>query len=172
MATTTTVHSDPDESLARVLRDAARDEAPPEAVLARVIALRSPLSELTRQAGALWRRLIAQPVHEATGQAPAMALRAAGAAAQRGLYRAEDCEVDLRVSAHGLQWAVTGQLFGHTGAARVTIDGDDFDAAVDVDATGEFAFADLPAARYTVTVKTGGLHIVIPGLEVGPGTSL
>jgi hypothetical protein len=157
-----------DDALAALLREALRDPAAPPEVLARAIALRSPLREAARRAAAAVRRLIAAPVFDAGGAfAPVAGVRGAGAMPRQLLFRAEACEVDLRLSAQGAAWTVAGQVFGAEGAREVVLSGSAGARSAALGPTGEFSFAGLAAGRYELTVRTPELDIVIPALEVG-----
>lgn len=157
-----------DDALAALLREALRDPAAPPDVLARAIALRSPLREAVRKAAAAVRRLIAAPVFDAAGGfAPAAGVRGAGVSPRQLLFRAEACEVDLRIAAQGAAWILTGQVFGTEGAREVVLSGSEGARTAVLGPTSEFSFPSLAAGRYELTVKTPELDIVIPAVEVG-----
>lgn len=159
---------DSDEELAARLRDAARDPAPPPDVLARAIALRSPLREAARRTAAAVRRLIAEPVFDAAaGLGAAAGVRSIGIAGRQLLFRAEACEVDLRVNPQGTAWTLAGQVFGMPEARHVVLAGPDGQRIAELSATREFVFTGLAGGRYELTVRTLEVDIVIPALEVG-----
>jgi hypothetical protein len=163
---------DPDDALAALLRDAARDPAPPADVLARAVALRDPAREIVRRAGAAARRLVAALVEELAGDAaPAFGVRSIGASPRHLLFRAERCEVDLRIDGIGTMWNVTGQIFGAPRAYRVVLRGEGVESAAQLGAICEFRFAGLAAGRYELAVEMPDLDIVIPALEVGPASA-
>lgn len=145
-----------------------RHPAAPPDLLARAIALRSPLREAARKAAAAVRRLIAAPVFDATGGfAPAAGVRGARPSPRQLLFRAEACEVDLRIGAQGSAWMLAGQVFGAEGAREVVLSGPAGARSATLGPTNEFSFPGLAAGRYELTVKTPELDIVIPAVEVG-----
>jgi hypothetical protein len=160
-----------DDALGELLRKAWRDEAPPAAARARVLALHDPAPRLERGAAAL-RRLVAVLVSggDAAPFAPAFGVR--GAAGRQWLFRAGACEIDLRVSAsaHDQRWTMAGQLFGAPGAQRIALGGAGFQAHVALEATREFVFAGLPAGRYSLTVEGGEVDVVVPDVDIGQPT--
>ncbi|MDL1863310.1 hypothetical protein FBR04_20130 [Betaproteobacteria bacterium PRO7] len=114
------------------------------------------------------RRLIAVPVFDAAGGfAPAAGLRGTGASPRQLLFRAEACEVDLRIGAQGAAWILAGQVFGAEGAREVVLSGGEGVRTAALGPTSEFSFSGLAAGRYELTVKTPELDIVIPAVEVG-----
>jgi hypothetical protein len=159
-----------DDDLAALLRAAAHDPAPPPQVLARALALRGPVREAARQAVAALRRLIAVPVLDAaSGFGAAPGVRAAGASPRQLLFRAEACEVDVRISARGAAWSVAGQVFGAPDAREVVLAAaDGAPRTAELGPTGEFGFTGVTPGRYQLTVRTAELEIVIPSVEVGP----
>jgi hypothetical protein len=159
-----------DEALAALLREAARDPAAPPDVLARAIALRSPAREAARTAVTAVRRLIAAQVFDATsGFGAAAGVRSAGTQPCQMLYRAEECEVDVRISALGATWTVAGQVFGAQDVRQVVLSGPaGAPRMTELGPTSEFSFTGLAPGRYELSVKTAELDIVIPAVEVGP----
>lgn len=158
-----------DEALAALLREAARDPAPPAEVLARAIALRGPLRQAVRRAVAAVRRLIAVPVLDAAaGFGAAEGVRSAGTFGRQLLFRAEACEVDVRIDPQGAAWTLAGQVFGAHDARQVVLAGPGGERTAELGPTSEFNFGQLAAGSYELTVKTPDVDIVIPALEVGP----
>lgn len=157
-----------DADLGDLLRRAALDEAPPAAVRARVIALDGTLPRLAGRAGAAVRRLIAAALPDVTASpfAPALGVRGAAATGRQWLFKAEECEIDLRATPRGEAWSLAGQLFGAAQAERVLLDGP-CRASAQLGPTCEFGFAALPAGRYTLTVQGRDLEVVIPQFDLG-----
>lgn len=167
-----TEHSDlprNDDPIGDLLRRAWRDEAPPATVRARAIALHDPVHRLAGRASALLRRLVAVAVPDFgdSGFAPAFGVRGAAAPGRQWLFKADECEIDLRAIPRGDRWTVAGQLFGASQAERVVLDGGGEQASAEIGPTREFAFTDLSAGRYSLTVQAGELEVVIPGFDVG-----
>lgn len=166
-----------EHELGELLWRAASDEAPPAAVRARVVGLfgdaplqaASGASGSRSAAGALGRRLIAEWIGGggAGGFAPAFGMRGTALGSSQRLYRAEQCEIDVRIVTQGESWQLAGQLFGIDAVKHVTLSGPGFEASAAPDVTQEFGFSALPAGTYTLTVKAGELDIVIPAIEVG-----
>lgn len=177
------------EALGQLLQRAAQDEGPTARLRAFIVGLASGAASrreaarsaatvsggvvagVAHAAAAVGRRLLAQLVVGSGGEgslAPAFGVRGlAGARVQR-LYHAEQCEIDLRVAAHGETWQIAGQLFGVETAQQVLLSGPAFEASVALDATQEFRFAGLTAGSYALTVTAGELAIVVRGIEAGP----
>ena len=154
----------PDAELAARLRAALCDPAPPQAVLARAIARDGAL----RRAAAALRRLIAEPVLDAGAGFGAIAgVRSAGSLPRQLLFRAEACEVDIRVQALGSSWVLAGQVLGAPEARLVVLSGAGSERVVELGPTAEFSFVDVTAATYDLTVRTPEVDIVVPGLKVG-----
>lgn len=154
--------------IAGLLRRAASDEAPPAAVHARAVALHSGAHSLAQSAGALLRRLVAVAVPDsgATAFAPAFGVRGGAPAGRQWLFKADECEIDLRAVPRGELWSVAGQLFGAPQAQRVVLGGA-LQASAEIGLTREFVFTGLAAGRYSLTVQGGDLEVVIPQFEVG-----
>lgn len=154
---------------AELLRRAAGDEAPPAAVHARAVAIDSVARGLVRRGSALLRQLVAVALPEdGSGSfAPAFGVRGTPAAGRHWLFKAEECEIDLRVLPQGDQWNVAGQIFGVPLAQRVVLDGDTRQAGIDLGPTREFTFGGLAAGTYRLTVQGGDCEIVVPRFDVG-----
>ncbi len=157
-----------DDDFGDLLRRAWRDdEVPPAAVRARAIALHDPARRL---AGTLLRRLIAVAVGDdgGAGFAPAFGVRGA-APGRQWLFKAEACEIDLRLRGGADDgWVLSGQLFGAPDARAVVLSrADAADRVLDLGPTTEFGFAGLAAGTYTLTVTADALEIVVPAIEVG-----
>jgi hypothetical protein len=168
--TTMTTHpeSPSDDAIADLLRSAWRDEPPPAAVRARAVALHDPMSRLAGRASAMLRRLVAAAVPDVASSpfAPAFGVRGAAHAGRQWLFKAEECEIDLRAAPRGERWVLAGQLFGASQAERVVLGGA-VQASAEVGPTREFSFTDLPAGRYSLSVQGGDLEVVIPQFDVG-----
>jgi hypothetical protein len=156
-------------AVADLLQRAARDEAPPPHVRARVLALDGAAARLVRSGSALLRRLIAVAVPDraATGFAPAFGVRGAAQAGQPWLFKAEEFEIDLRTQAHDEHWQVAGQLFGMPQAQRVVIEGAATQLSVELGPTREFNFRGLVPGSYRLTVLGSDCEVVIPRLDLG-----
>lgn len=156
-------------AVAELLRRSAHDEAPPPHVLARVLALDGTAARLVRSGSALLRRLVAVAVPEsgATGFAPAFGVRGATLTGHQWLFKAEECEIDLRTQPQDELWSVAGQLFGMPQAQRVLIEGAAAQATAELGPTREFGFRGLPAGSYSLTVQGADCEIVIPHLDIG-----
>ncbi len=156
-----------DDARGALLRRAAHDEAPPPAVRARAVALRSGLAAVT---GALLRRVAALVRSEAGAApfAPAFGVRGGALSARQWLFRADECEIDLRVAPRGERWSVAGQVFGALQAERVELAGAEHRASAVLGATREFAFDDLAAGSYSLALQGGEVEVVIPQFDVGP----
>ena len=159
-----------DDELGELLRRSAQDEAPPAAVRARAVAIDSVPARVARQATKLLRRIVAVALPGEGGPttpfAPALGVR--GAAGGQWLYRADECEIDLRVAPRGHErWSVAGQLFGDLDATRVVLDGPGGARSAEIGPTREFSFTDLPAGRYSLAVQAGEVEVVVPQVEVG-----
>ena len=160
-----------DAAIVDLLRRAMHDETPPAAVRARAIALDDLTSRLAKHAATLLKRLVAVAVaHDpASGFAPEFGLRGAAAAGRQWLFKAEECEIDLRLGGDDHGWTLTGQLFGAASARRVVLSAADEAARIaELGPTTEFRFADLRAGRYALTVQAPEVEIVVPGIDVGP----
>ncbi|MCC7042154.1 MAG: hypothetical protein IT516_17760 [Burkholderiales bacterium] len=161
----------PEHALGELLRQAARDEAPPAAVRARAIALDARSTRLGQQAAGLLRRLIAVALPDAAARSPfvpALGVRGGPGAGRQWLYHAPDCEIDVRVVARANErWSVVGQLFGELAAVRVVLEGAGSARSAEIDATREFVFLDVPSGAYSLAVQAGDVEVVVPHIEVG-----
>lgn len=173
-----------DRALRDLLRRAARDEAPPAAVRARAVALaaRAPdaraasqaaqrAGDVTQQAARLLRRIVAVallPGGAPAPFAPALGVRGSTARGQQWLYRAADCEIDLRATpGDDERWSIAGQLFGDLSAQRIVLDGPGGSRSANLGPTREFGFAGLPAGSYSLAVQAGDVEVVVPKIELG-----
>lgn len=157
------------DATAELLRRAAFDEAPPAAVRARALALRGATQRVAGQAATLLRRLVAVLVPQGgvAPLAPAFGVRGGAALVRQWLFRADECEIDLRTQPRGERWLVAGQLFGAPQAERVVLAGHAGSFSAAIGATCEFSFAEVPAGRYSLTVQGGELEVVVPRFDVG-----
>lgn len=163
-----------DDDLAALLLRATHDLAPPAARRAAVLALaaadRTDAAGIALAAGAFVRRIVAEWVGggaRAGVFAPAFGVRGAADGSLRRLYRAEQCEIDVRLVQHGEGWQLAGQLFGVDTVREVVLGAPRFEASVQPDVTQAFVFPDLPAGSYSLTVKTDEIDIVIPSIDMG-----
>lgn len=156
-------------AIAELLRHSAHDEAPPPHVRARALALDGTAARLVRGGSTLLRRLVAVAVPDssATGFAPAFGVRGAALPGHQWLFRAEECEIDVRTLAQHELWSVAGQLFGMPLAQRVVIEGVAAQASAELGPTREFAFRGLAAGSYRLTVQGGDCEVVIPRFDIG-----
>ena len=157
------------DPLGDLLRRAALDEAPNALVRARAVALHGAMRRAAGEATALLRRLIAVAVPDGGGSpfAPAFGVRGGATPERQWLFRAEECEIDLRTAPRGERWLVAGQLFGAPQAERIVLAGGAVALSAAIGPTREFSFAELPAGRYSLTVQGGELEIVISQFDVG-----
>jgi hypothetical protein len=163
-----------DAATAALLRRAARDEAPPAAVRARAVALRGGAAHsLASAAGALMRRVVAIAVVSGSGGgfAPAYGVRGAAAPGRQWLFRADECEIDLRIAPRGERWSVAGQVFGASQCVRVELASAGHQASAPLGPTREFGFVDLPPGLYSLTLKGGDVEVVIPQVDIGTDAS-
>jgi hypothetical protein len=159
-----------DEALAALLRAALHDEAPPRQVLERAIALRSPARQWLQEAGSALRQLVALAVAPMTGDGfvPAPGLRGGAGQEIQTLFRAQECEIDLRLLARpDGHWKLRGQLFGLPAHTAIRLQGPAIELSTEADAGSEFAFDDLPPGAYRLALAAGALEVVIPNLELG-----
>lgn len=164
------------DALADLLRRSAQDEAPPAAARARVLALPEQLQPRTQpqlqesggRVSALVRRLVAVAVPGGgmPGFAPALGVRGAAAAGREWLFKAEECEIDLRAQPRGERWTLAGQLFGAPQADTVVLEGGALPARCPIGPTREFGFGDVAAGRYRLTVQGGEIELVIARLDL------
>lgn len=155
-----------DDALAALLRQAWRDEAPPRALVARVIGWRRAQRQAAGRAAAALRQLFAVALGGDTTSALAPAWGVRGTTGRQWLYHTAECEIDVRIVARGQGFAIVGQLFGALAAERVCLSGAAGELVAPLDATREFVFADLPAGRYRLAVQAGEVEIVVPQLDV------
>lgn len=163
-----------DDASGHLLRRAWRDdEAPPAVVRARAVALHDPARRIAGRATATLRRLVAVLIGDegGAGFAPAFGVRGAAPAGSQWLFKAESCEIDLRLRGGDDDgWTLSGQLFGAPGARAVVLSqADAAERTLELGPTTEFAFAGLAAGSYVLTVRADALEIVVPAIEVGRG---
>ena len=145
-----------DADIQRHLHEGRAQEAPPDAVLLRAMAVWRPRTApaaaagpLVRAASALVRRLQAALQHDTglTAQ-PAPGLRTAALATRQLLYSCDGIDIDLRIqppsdgSANG--WQVSGQLLGPLGTGQATLQCGNWSSSTSWNELCEFNFGPVP----------------------------
>jgi hypothetical protein len=102
------------------------------------------------------------------GFVPAPGLRGGAGQEIQTLFRAQECEIDLRLLARpDGHWKLRGQLFGLPAHTAIRLQGPAIELSTEADAGSEFAFDDLPPGAYRLALAAGALEVVIPNLELG-----
>lgn len=153
------------EKVVALMRTDEGEDAP-AAVLAGAVSL------FRRRAAAaepsLARRLVAALTFDSLSMTPAYGVRSGAGAARQLLFSAGENDVDLRVSASGDEWVVSGQLLGRDCAGgRVELEGSSGKAGVSLDAQCEFTLPPVPAGVYNLTLSFAGVEVVVPEVELG-----
>ncbi|HSV71311.1 MAG TPA: hypothetical protein VLI72_14480 [Methylibium sp.] len=159
-----------DDPLEAALRASRGLEAPPAAVLQRVIDL-WPAAAAPAAAGAL-RRVLAALSFDSGRAAPlAFGMRGSEPGPRQLLFSAEDHDIDLRIAAAGTGWALHGQVLGPDAGGRACLIGDDGAerAVVALDELGEFRFDALPAGRYALRLELADRQIELPAVGIPAG---
>lgn len=154
-----------DDKLEALLRASRGLEAPPAAVLQRVI----DLWPAAAAPGATLRRLRATLSFDSGRAAPlAFGMRGRAPGARQLLFNADGHDIDLRVSAAATGWALHGQVLGPAARGRARAFGDDGierGAAV-LDDLGEFRLELPPVGRCLLRLELADLVIELPAFDV------
>jgi hypothetical protein len=169
------------ERVIGLMRTDKTEEAPP-AVIARAQRLfqgRVAPGPSEAATGSSLRRRIPALLHFDSLQRPlALGMRGGQPAARQLLLKAEDYELDMRITPAGTAWQVSGQLLGPETKGEVELqraaDRDSSQGATGVlqaelNDLGEFNLPPTPPGIYQLLLRLGNLEVELPPLEIGVG---
>ncbi|MCG8350807.1 MAG: hypothetical protein MI924_23800 [Chloroflexales bacterium] len=171
------VHADPSvakqltylEELIGLMRyDEDEGENAPAHVVNRAKRLLRPIAD--PQAPSLLRRVMAMLSFD-SAQAPLMmGVRSGYLATRQMLFNAEERDLDLRISAAGTLWAVSGQVLGVRAGGHVELQDGSRAVQADLNDLSEFALPPVPPGNYTLTLRQNDVEIMVTDLDVGPSS--
>jgi len=152
------------EDLIMVMRtDDSQD--PPRDVLAEAINIFRANAE--KQPPSRVRRIIAALSFDSLTVAPAYGLRSGQTASRQLLYSAEECELDLRVTAETDGIVVSGQVLSDDcSQGQVAIEGESGGASTTLNDLCEFRLAAVPPGSYALRLHLADVEVEIPQLEL------
>ena len=127
---------------------------------------------LAARLGTNLRRLTAVLTFDSWAAAPSMtSLRSATASTRHWVFCTEGRDIDVRYTARGDGWQVSGQVLGPDAAGTVRLARGTDGAAPPLEAVlnelGEFHFDAIAAALCRVTLHFDDIEIVLPPIAVG-----
>jgi anti-sigma factor RsiW len=114
-----------------------------------------------------WRRIVALVNFDSQQRPLALGVRSGQPAARQLLLKAEDYDLDLRITPAGSAWQVTGQLLGPESAGEVELQGGDGLIQAELNDLGEFSLPPTPAGVYRLILRLAQVEIELPRLEIG-----
>lgn len=116
----------------------------------------------------LLRRIVAALTFDSAHTAPAFGLRSGQAASRQLLFEAEDNDLDLRISAQGNEWVVSGQLLGtNCAGGEVALDSGSTSASAVLNDLCEFKLSPVPAGNYVLRLRLQHMELEVSQLELG-----
>lgn len=162
-----------DQQIERELHRSRGLHDAPEHVIQRALHLWQPRpqSQSTASAGLVQRVLATLGFDSHATPALALGLRSGASGPQQLLFSANDYDVDLRITAlpsgaGPALWHIGGQVFGPEGAGTAELLGGAGLVSATWDDMGEFAFAAVPAGRWSLLLRTATLEIEAPAIEL------
>lgn len=105
---------------------------------------------------------------ESPSLTPTLGLRSGVPTERQLLYAVGDYDLDLRVTADGENWRVSGQIFGPDAEdVHAQLSGSTLQPQVTFSGDEVFTFPPVPAGRYTLVLVMGTAEITVDDLHLG-----
>src|SRR5688572_1878029 len=167
------------ERVIGLMRTDTTEDAPP-AVVARAQRLFQARTVGTQatQAGSTLRRIQALLHFDSLQRPLALGMRSGQPAARQLLLKAEDYELDMRITPAGTAWQVSGQLLGPETKGQVELrraaDRDSSQGATgmlqaELNDLGEFNLPPTSPGVYQLLLRLDNLEVELPPVEIGAG---
>lgn len=98
--------------------------------------------------------------------APAMGERSGPGLERQMLYHAGSYELDLRLTPHGVQWEVAGQILGPCESGEVFLQGSAGEVQATLNPLAEFVLPFVPAGAYKLLVHCDEVLLEVPELSL------
>lgn len=113
-------------------------------------------------------RILASLSFDSLTAQPVFGVRSSASAGRQLLYSTEIADIDLRLSQQSGAWEIEGQVLGSSHASgQVSLKGDSFSAAADLNELAEFSLQAIPGGTYKMFVRLPEVEIEIPPLQLG-----
>jgi anti-sigma factor RsiW len=151
------------ERVISLMRTDTSEDAPPA-----VIARARRLFQARTAPPPTERRRIPALVHFDSRQRPlALGVRSGQPAARQLLLKAEDYDLDVRITPTGAAWQVSGQLLGLETIGKVELQGETAAVQTELNDLGEFSLPLVPAGTYNLILRLADLDVDLPTLYIG-----
>ena len=121
----------------------------------------------TRSRESLVQRIVAALSFDSFTARPAFGLRSGGVAERHLIYSAAEHDIDLRISAEGDNWKVTGQLLGGDCVpGEVALESKSATVSTQLNDVCEFSLPPVASGNYTLRVRLANLEVEVPRLEL------
>jgi anti-sigma factor RsiW len=152
------------EQLINTMRaDAAID--PPNYVVARALDL-FPTRVAAAGEPSLVRRVLAALSFDSLQLPAAYGVRSGQSATRQLLYNAGENDLDLRVTASGESWVLSGQVLGDCTGGEVELEGEAGAARSSMNELCEFTLPAVPTGSYTLRLRLNEMEVEVPQLEL------
>jgi anti-sigma factor RsiW len=151
------------ERVIGLMRTDTTEDAPP-AVIARA---RRLFQTRVASTPAERRRIPALVQFDSRQRPLALGVRSGQPAARQLLLKAEDCDLDVRITPAGTNWQVSGQVLGPDINGQVELQGEAGAILVDLNDLGEFSLPPTSPGVYSLILRLGDLEVELPPLEIG-----
>jgi hypothetical protein len=112
-------------------------------------------------------RLVALLQFDSGHMTPAAGLRSGQEDVRQMLYSTDLVDIDLRITAAGELWVVSGQLLGECESGTVRLGGDTVSVEAEVDEYCEFHLSPVRSGEYLLTVRFNDVEVTVPHLRIG-----
>jgi hypothetical protein len=151
------------EQVIGLMRTDTSEDAPP-AVITRARRLFQPQAA----PAPLERRRILALLHFDSRQQPlALGMRSGSPAGRQLLFKAEEYDLDVRITPAGSDWQVSGQLLGPDTHGQVELQSAAGMIQAELNDLGEFSLPLTPPGVYGLILRLGHLAVELPPLEIG-----
>jgi hypothetical protein len=151
------------EKVIGLMRTDAGEDAPPAAI-ARARRLFQPRMV---SAPSERRRVLALLRFDSRQQPLGIGVRSGQPAGRQLLFKAEEYDLDMRITPAGSDWQVSGQLLGPDTKGQVELQGAAGMVQAELNDLGEFNLPLTPPGVYGFVLRLGSLAVEIPPLEIG-----
>lgn len=151
------------EQVISLMRTDTSEDAPP-AVITRARRLFQPRAVPVPTG----RRRIAALLQFDSLQRPlALGVRSGQPAARQLLLKAENFDLDVRITPTRAAWQVAGQVLGLEASGQVELQGDTATVQADLNDLGEFRLPPVPSGSYNLLLHLADLDVDLPTLYIG-----
>lgn len=148
-----------------LMRSDQAEDAPPE-VITRAIQLFEKQAQPVDWLAPM-RRIVAVLTQAPSRPSLALGFRSGATDNRQLLYRADDYDLDVRLSGSAGRWTIAGQVLGPVTGGQIRLSSATGAIETTLNALAEFSFTNLLADHYQLILTTNTVEIEINNLEVG-----